>query len=215
MPSELSQPFVRQTLMTVGPVGALEVYFEPCSDQPARTAVLCAPNPRAGGTMGHKVVHAAARALRQCGWHTLRFNYRGVGKSEGVSGEHGEERDDVLSVLDFAARQLAQDQDELLVAGFSFGSWVGIPVGESHPRVGRMIGIGLPLAMREFPYAIGYGNKPLLVIQGTADEFSDRESVDSWVRARPARTELVWVDCGHFFHGHLTDLENAITSFSR
>lgn len=204
----------RDIYLSPGPVGDLEVYFEPCREGRAPTAVVCAPNPKAGGTMGHKVVHCAARALREAGFHSLRFNYRGVGKSGGRHGDHGEERDDVRAVLDLAAERYAAPDDEIILAGFSFGSWVGLPAGEAHSRVRRIIGIGLPLAMRDFPYAEGIGMKPLLVVQGREDEFATIEAVEHWVASRPGETQLAWIEAGHFFHGKLQELEAAIRGFA-
>lgn len=197
-----------------GPAGRLETFFEPSERRgPGPTAVVCHPNPKAGGTMGHKVVHTAAKALRAAGFHSIRFNYRGVGKSDGAHGDHGEERDDVRAVL-AAAGELAGARDPLMLAGFSFGTWVGLPEGELESRVIALVAIGMPLGVRDFPYPRGEGLKPLLIVQGREDEFAAPAGIDQWAAQRPGPTEIVWIDSGHFFHGKLRELEAAIEAFA-
>lgn len=162
--------------------------------------------------MGHKVVQTAAKAARRAGYHALRFNYRGVGKSEGVHGHHGEERQDVRAMLE-AARLVAGPRDPIVQIGFSFGTWVGIPEAELDARVRAIVAIGMPLDARDFPYATGYGEKPLLAVHGESDEFGSMPSIRRWVAARPAPTRLEAIDCGHFFHGKLKELEQVIVPF--
>lgn len=195
--------------LLAGPVGALDAYMEPAPGKgPGPIAVICHPNPRAGGTMGHKVCQTAAKAARERGLHALRFNYRGVGRSEGVHGNSGEEADDVRAILDHAATIAAGGR--IILMGFSFGTWVGLPVGESDGRVERVIAIGMPLDARDFPYAEGVGRKPLFVVQGDADEFGAKETVLHWVDRRPGPTHVSFIPSGHFFHGRLKELEQAI-----
>ena len=197
-----------------GPTGALEIYFEPAGEHRGPTGVCCAPNPTAGGTMGHKVVHVAARSLRAAGHHSMRFNYRGVGRSDGRHGTGGEEREDVTCVLDHAG-EVTNSGDSIVLIGFSFGTWVGIPAAEAHPRVDRIVALGMPLAMRDMDYAEGEGTKPLLVIQGRDDEFGDPAALRRWIDARPGPTTLVEVDSGHFFHGKLKVIESSMVDFLR
>jgi len=205
----------RRRFLTPGPAGDLEVLLEPCDERgvPGPTAVLCHPHPRGGGSLENKVVYSAARALRSAGWHTLRFNFRGVGKSGGEHDGEGAEKDDVRALLSLA-RESARADDPLLLLGYSFGAWMGLPVGEEDPRVTRLIGIGLPLDLREFSLS-PVGQKPILVIQGTRDEFARTETARTWARARGASTELLLLETDHFFGEKLAEVEESVRGFAR
>lgn len=205
--------FERRRFLTEGPAGELEVLFEPSPKNPevGPTAVVCHPHPQGGGTLENKVVYTAAKALREAGYHTLRFNFRGTGKSGGVHDGTGAEQEDVKAILALA-REFAGEHAPLILAGFSFGAWCGLPAGEADERVQKLIGIGLALGKREFTIPQD-GEKPLLVIQGTSDEFSTSRDVYQWVERRPGKTRIYWADTDHFFHGHLDEITTAIEEF--
>ncbi|MEW6745520.1 MAG: alpha/beta fold hydrolase [Planctomycetota bacterium] len=202
----------RERFLTPGPTGNIEVLFEPVAPEKGPTALLCHPHPAGGGNLDNKVVVAMARALREAGYHTLRFNFRGVGASEGTHDGSGAERDDVRAMLQLA-RTAAQPEDALLLAGYSFGCWVALPVAEEDERVVHLIAIGLPLGLRSFPLGEG-GRKPLLVIQGTQDEFGGKDDVLQWASQRPTPPEIVWLETGHFFHGKLDEVEEAVRAYA-
>ena len=101
--------------------------------RPAHAAVVCHPHPQFGGTMHNKVVFRLAAALVEHGIPALRFNFRGVGRSTGSYDEGRGEADDVRAAL--AALAARYPGVPLLLAGFSFGAWVGLPVGCADPRV--------------------------------------------------------------------------------
>ena len=126
------------------PAGRLEalLWTSPESD-PKFVAVVCHPHPLFGGTMHNKVVFQAAKALHQRGATVLRFNFRGAGQSEGEH-DHGRgEQDDVRAAIDYLAAEFPGRP--ILLAGFSFGSWVGLRVGCEDARVTQLIGLGLPV----------------------------------------------------------------------
>src|SRR5215510_13969268 len=118
-----------------GPAGKLEaVLWTPYGDTPPRSAALvCHPHPLFGGTLHNKVVYQASKALDGLGMPVLRFNFRGAGLSEGSHDRGRGERDDVWAALDFLAG--AFPGASLVLAGFSFGCWVGLAVGCADPRV--------------------------------------------------------------------------------
>jgi alpha/beta superfamily hydrolase len=91
---------------------------------------------------------------------------------------------------------------------------MGLPVGEEDPRVTRLIGIGLPLDLREFSLS-PVGQKPILVIQGTRDEFARTETARTWARARGASTELLLLETDHFFGEKLAEVEESVRGFAR
>ncbi len=148
MVSSMSPPLHR-TLLLPGPAGRLEalLWSPPDRDdgsQPPLAAVVCHPHPLFGGTMHNKVVYQAAKTLHGFHLPVLRFNFRGVGLSEGTHDKGHGERDDVSAALNFLATEYPQVP--LLLAGFSFGSWVGLRVGCGDARVTALIGLGLPVA---------------------------------------------------------------------
>ena len=118
--------------MLSGPAGRLEAILwstsgEGASEQPPLAAVVCHPHPLFGGTMHNKVVYQAAKTIHRFGLPVLRFNFRGVGLSEGTHDKGAGEVDDVQAAIEFLAQEYPGVP--LLVAGFSFGSWVGLRAG--------------------------------------------------------------------------------------
>src|ERR1700738_3977789 len=128
--------------------------------RPPLAAVVCHPHPLFGGTMHNKVVYQTAKTLHRFALPVLRFNFRGTGLSAGTHDSGRGESDDISAALDFLASEYPSVP--LLLAGFSFGSWVGMRVGCTDPRVRDLIGLGLPvgdLDSRAFSF-FGGGAKP-------------------------------------------------------
>jgi hypothetical protein len=161
--------------------------------------------------MHNKVVYRAAQALHKCGATVLRFNFRGAGLSEGVHDNgHGEE-DDVRVALDYLARDFPGRP--ILLAGFSFGSWVGLRVGCLDARVTRLIGLGLPVDSADFSYLDNYV-KPKLIVQGGIDQFGSRANLETLFETLPEPKRVVIVEgADHFFAGRLPEVSAAITSW--
>ncbi|HEY0661032.1 MAG TPA: alpha/beta hydrolase [Lysobacter sp.] len=205
-PSEASA-----TLTVPGPAGAIEMIVE-APEAPARplVAIVCHPLPTDGGTMHNKVVTMTARALRESGATTVRFNFRGTGGSTGQF-DHGHgEADDLRAV---AAWVRAQRPDaQLWLAGFSFGAYVSIKCA-AELRPGMLISIAPPAGRWDFA-AITPPDCPWLVIQGEDDEIVDPQAVYAWLdslKSLRQPPELVRMpDTSHFFHRRLIDLRGAI-----
>ncbi|MDQ3617510.1 MAG: alpha/beta hydrolase [Pseudomonadota bacterium] len=206
-------PAADSTPVTVaGPVGALELIVE-APDAAARplVAIVCHPLPTEGGTMHNKVVTIAARALRESGAATVRFNFRGIGMSEGTFDDGDGEADDLRAVAAWVRQQRPDAQ--LWLAGFSFGAYVTLKVAaELDP--GMLISIAPP-AGRSWDFAaIEPPGCPWLVIQGEADEIVDPAAVYAWLdglKQLRQPPELVKMpDTSHFFHRRLMDLRGAI-----
>ncbi len=195
-----------------GPAGAIEAIVEgPEADVVARPVVMviCHPLPTEGGTMHNKVVTMTARALHQSGAATVRFNFRGVGHSEGRF-DHGDgERDDLRAVVAWVRAQ--RPGVEVWLAGFSFGSYVAYSVA-SDLQAGLLLMIAPPAGGRGYRFAeIPQFDGPWLVIQGEADEVVDPEQVYEWVNGLQPSPELVRIpDSSHFFHRKLIDLRGAV-----
>src|SRR5262245_43320463 len=109
-----------QRLLVAGPAGQIECAIDLPAVSPFGTAVVCHPHPQHGGTMGNKVVQTLARAVLQLGWRSVRFNFRGVGASQGGWDNGVGEIDDALAVIEAQRDGTAP----LLLAGFSFGGYV-------------------------------------------------------------------------------------------
>jgi alpha/beta superfamily hydrolase len=202
------------------PAGRLAaLHDEPRGAPPARgprAAVVCHPHPVQGGTMHNKVVHAAAKALAAEGLHVLRFDFRGAGGSEGIHDGGRGEQDDVRAALDAAARLAGPPADgALLVAGFSFGSFVGLSVGLGDPRVAALLAIAPPVNTYDFS-AVAQAEKPLGVILAEQDELVPAADVEAFI-ARCRRPP--WVarvpGAGHLFHARLAAVREAVAEFAR
>ncbi|MEO6366095.1 MAG: alpha/beta fold hydrolase [Luteimonas sp.] len=203
-------PKVSTPLLIDGPAGPIEAIVEPPeADVPAQpvVAIACHPLSTEGGSMHNKVVTMTARALRELGITTLRFNFRGVGQSAGAFDDGDGERDDLRAVAAWVRSQRPQEQ--LWLAGFSFGAYVTLrAAGELQPDV--LISIAPPAGRWDFA-SIERPTMPWLVIQGDADEIVDPQAVYAWLEATRAQAELVKMpDTSHFFHRKLMDLRGAI-----
>jgi len=199
-----------KNLFLQGPVGRLEaVLWTPrAASRPHISALVCHPHPLFGGTLHNKVVYQTAKALDGLGIPVLRFNFRGTGLSEGKHDRGNGELDDVRAALDFLAAEFSGRA--LLLAGFSFGCWVGLRVGCEDARVPRLIGIGAPVNSSDFSY-LQRCEKPKLFVQGSNDQYGDVNKVRTMVSELPGENELVVVDeADHFFTGRIEELGRAI-----
>jgi len=193
-----------------GPSGRLEAMLWTVP-QPNHVALVCHPHPLFGGTMHNKVVYQTAKALHRRGTAVLRFNFRGAGLSEGIHDKGIGEQDDVNAAIGYLDKQFPGRP--ILVAGFSFGSWVGLKVGCSDSRVTKLIGLGLPVNDSDLTY-LRTCEKPKLIIQGGNDQFGSRVNVESLFSSLPEPKKLVIVEgVDHFFAGKLNEVGAAIEAW--
>jgi uncharacterized protein len=215
--------FLHRTLFLPGPAGRLEALLWDVPERdgiarPPLAAVVCHPHPLFGGTMHNKVVYQTAKTLHRFGLPVLRFNFRGTGFSEGAHDEGRGEQDDVSAALDFFASEYPGAP--LLVAGFSFGSWVGLRAGCEDSRVADLIGLGLPvgnLANQEFSY-LDACDKPKLLVSGELDAYGPPENLKAMVEKFPApvkeQTSIAIIPgADHFFAGHLPEVDRVIAAW--
>lgn len=198
-----------------GRAGRLEgLLWLPQHSQIRLAAVVCHPHPLYQGTMHNKVVYQTAKALDSFGVPVLRFNFRGVGASEGSYDRGRGEEDDVRSALDYLEAQFPGVP--LLGVGFSFGAWVALRAGCADRRVIELIGLGLPVDDRKLGF--GYLStcaKPKLLIQGENDQYAARVSFESFARTftqeAAKATRVVFIPAAdHFFKDHLTEMADAV-----
>jgi alpha/beta superfamily hydrolase len=209
--SDSPTTFPEQTgeLRLRGPAGAIEALADLPEPQHARagTAIVCHPHPLHGGSMHSKVVVMVERSLRELGLRTVRFNFRGVGASEGEYDDGRGETLDLLAVAEWAQR--ARPHDALWLGGFSFGSYVAL-LAARHLPLKQMISIAPPVGRWDFSAAIA-PPCPWLVVQGEDDDVVEPQAVFDWIEAMSDKPTLVRMpDTGHFFHRRLMDLRGAI-----
>ena len=195
-----------------GPAGRLEALLEApvlSPGQPVRAAVVFAhPLPIEGGTMHTKAVYRATKALARIGCAVLRFNFRGVGSSEGTWDDGPGEIADFRAALDVMAAQYPDT--ELWTAGFSFGSWVALTVGATDDRVRVLIGIAPPLDRYDFS-VVAKSTKPKFFIQGEFDEICPLKRMYEFYSQAPEPKELVVIDgASHLFDGKVLEVGDAI-----
>jgi hypothetical protein len=204
-------PVASTTVLVEGPAGHVEVAVDlPAAGEARRgLAVICHPHPPEGGTMHNKVVTMAARALVELGLAAVRFNFRGVGQSQGAYDNGRGEVFDLLAVANWAQR--TRPGDELWLAGFSFGAWVALQGARQLP-VQQMVSIAPPVGLRDFSGVLP-PPCPWLLVQGEADEVVPADGVFDWAERQQPRPEIVRMpETGHFFHRRLMDLRGAIKS---
>ncbi len=201
---------VKQSLIIAGPAGKLEALLEsPETADGSRIAILCHPHPQHQGTMLNKVVHTLARAMNDLGVPALRFNFRGVGMSEGTYADGNGEIDDLLAVAEYARQRWPGVA--IWLAGFSFGAVVAARAAvQISPD--RLVSIApavniLGRELRNIP------TMPWLIIQGDADDVVPVTEVVNWVGALDPQPELIVLPGpGHFFHGYLVDLRTTLVN---
>jgi alpha/beta superfamily hydrolase len=177
---------------------------------PTMAAVVSHPHPLYGGTMHNKVAFRIAQALVEHGLPTLRFNFRGVGRSTGSFDDGDGERQDVRDALDAMARRFPDLP--LCLGGVSFGVWVGFPVGCADSRVALLVGVGVPVDLLPFGDLVDC-QKPKLFVQGEFDEYGPQAEIERWFERLPDPKRLVVVPgADHLFTQQQLALHSALTT---
>jgi uncharacterized protein len=199
----------------VGPAGRLEALLDTPEPSPVRAAVVFAhPHPQHGGTMHTKVVFQGAKALSRIGCAVLRFNFRGVGASQGEFDRGEGEQADFRAALDYMAARYPGVS--LWAAGFSFGSWVALEVGALDDRVSVLIGIAPPVVTsvsgQDYTFeATLESTKPKFFVQGEADEVCPLEGMWQFYGRLQEPKELAVIDgASHLFDGKTQEVGEAL-----
>lgn len=190
-----------------GPAGALQVLVELPAEPPRALAILCHPHPLHGGTLNNKVVHQLSRTLRDLGAVSVRFNFRGVGESDGAFDQGHGELQDLLTVADWA--QARWPQSPLWLAGFSFGGYVALQ-GAERLRPQRLVTVAPAVTYFE-ERQLDLAGTDWLLIQGADDDVVPAQTVLAWSdRQRHQPTVALIERAGHFFHGRLNTLKEQV-----
>ncbi len=192
-----------------GPAGDLEYLWQPASDSAVCAAVVCHPDPMQGGTLHTRIVHHLARALWELGLPVLRFNFRGVGLSQGKHDKGRGEREDLRAAVVWLRARLPLP---LALGGFSFGARVAIEflADAPHPEIVRLIAVGTPLTRGPLPADWAWSG-PKLFLSGDRDEFAARADLEAYVRRLAEPRQLIWFPEGdHFLNGRMPEFRARI-----
>lgn len=187
-----------------GPLQLAGVFHQP--PKPRGAVVLLHPHPQFGGSMDNHVVLALEEALAPA-FATLRFNFRGVGGSEGVFDGGKGETDDARAALDFLE---GRGFRKVAVAGYSFGAWVAARLAASDPRVEAVALVSPPVSMFEFPAELPC---PVLAVSGRSDPFVPTGKLKAWAEALPGSKKLVVLDGDHIWLGGEEALARAVAEW--
>jgi alpha/beta superfamily hydrolase len=196
-----------------GPAGRLQGLLHRAAGAPGFLAVVSHPHPLFGGSMDNRVAYRTARGLEDAGALVLRYNFRGVGRSEGSHDRGLGEQDDLRAAMDFL-RASIEDTLPLILAGFSFGSVVSAKVAASDAKVKGLLLVGAPVRTHAFHELLGFG-RPVACVQGSRDEHGPIDALQAAWAAIPEPKRLVIVEgAGHFFEGEQPQLQASVTALA-
>ena len=207
-----------ESISLIGPVGSLEGLCDVPAGMPIKgIAVICHPHPLFGGTMQNKVVQTLAKAFVQNGWRAVRFNFRGVGGSEGVYDEGRGELEDLLHVIaqsqTLALQGSAPTGSALALAGFSFGAFVAsqaVAQMADNPNLDKVVLVGTAASNFSVAPVPQELHEKTLVVHGEVDDTVPLSSVMDWARPQSLPVTVI-PGVAHFFHGQLPLLRNLVS----
>ena len=192
-----------------GPAGRIEGRYHPARQKNAPIAIVLHPHPQFGGTMNHPIIYQLYYAFVHRGFSALRFNFRGVGRSQG-SFDHGQgELSDAAAALDWA-QTINPEAKSCWIAGFSFGAWIGMQLLMRRPEIAGFISVSPPANMYDFSFLAPCPSSGL-VIHGSADEVVPEPSVRKLVDKLQHQRDIV-IDyrviqgASHFYQDHMDEL---------
>ena len=197
-----------------GPEGRLEGRFHQAKGETPPIALLLHPHPQHGGTMNNRVVFQLFRSFTQRGFSALRFNFRGVGRSQGSFDDGLGEFSDAAAALDWVQAH-NPDAPECWVAGFSFGARLGLRLLTKQRAGTGFIAVAPPVKNLDFSFLTSWPAAGLIV-HGTNDTLVPLEGLRKWIEklqgAHPVRFQPI-EDASHFFEDHLAVLANVIHDY--
>ncbi|TYO88493.1 alpha/beta hydrolase [Oceanicella actignis] len=201
-----------------GPEGWLEGRYHPQKEKDAPIALILHPHPQYGGTMNNKVVYNLHYAFHRLGFSVLRFNFRGVGRSQGEYDQGVGELSDAASALDYL-QAMNPGARTTWVAGFSFGAWIGMQLLMRRPEITGFVSVAPPANMYDFSFLAPCPASGL-IINGEADRIAPKDDVQKLVdKLKTQRgieiTHKVIPGAGHFFEKELDDMIAQVEDYVR
>ena len=199
-----------------GPEGRIEGRYYHSKKHGAPVALILHPHPQHGGTMNNKVVYAMYENFISRGFSTLRFNFRGVGRSQGVFDNGQGELSDAASALDWMQGHNPNAQS-CWIGGFSFGAWISMQLMMRRPEITGFISVAPPASTNDFTFLAPCPASGLIV-HGSADEVVPVSSVDK-LAAKLSSQKNIEIDyrvvkgCNHFFNNHLPQLTDHLNDY--
>ena len=199
-----------------GSEGRLEGRYHHSKENHAPIALLLHPHPQHGGTMNNKVVYTLFHAFVRCGFSALRFNFRGVGRSQGTFDRGEGELSDAASALDWL-QTYNPNASVCWIGGFSFGAWIGMQLLMRRPEIDGFISVAPPANLFDFSFLAPCPASGL-IIQGDRDQLVPMESVQKLVHKLMHQRDLridyrVIAGADHFFTGQLEELAAAVEDY--
>jgi alpha/beta superfamily hydrolase len=199
-----------------GPEGRIEGRYQHSREPNAPIALLLHPHPQHGGTMNNKIVYALFRAFTKRGFSTLRFNFRGVGRSQGTFSRGEGELSDAASALDWL-QTYNQNAAGCWIGGFSFGAWIGMQLLMRRPEIDSFISVAPPASMYDFSFLAPCPSSGLIV-HGDQDEIVSVESVQKLVNKLSHQRDIkityqILKGANHFFTDQMPQLEETISDY--
>ena len=201
-----------------GPDGRLEGRYHPQKPKDAPIALILHPHPQYGGTMNNKVVYNLHYAFHRLGFAVMRFNFRGVGRSQGEYDEGIGELSDAAAALDYL-QHLNPNARATWVGGFSFGAWIGMQLLMRRPEIGGFVSIAPPANMYDFTFLAPCPSSGLIV-HGGADRIVPTSEVQKLVDKLKSQrgitiTHETLPEAGHFFENHLEEMTGLVEGYVR
>jgi hypothetical protein len=207
----LPDPGRAETLLLRGAAGAIETLVAVPAAAPAGVAVICHPHPLHGGALTNKVAYTLASCAAQAGLVAARFNFRGVGRSQGAHDDGRGETDDTLAVVAWLRQQLPAAP--LLLAGFSFGAFVSLKAA-APARPALQVSVAPPFKYFSAEPLPPRPAAPWLVVHSRDDDVVPYDETRATLaRFDPPPELATFDDAGHFFHGRLGELQQAVSTF--
>lgn len=199
-----------------GPEGRLEGRYHHSKETNAPIALVLHPHPQHGGTMNNKVVYGLYHAFVQRGFSVLRFNFRGVGRSQGAFDSGQGELSDAASALDWA-QAINPNSAQCWVAGFSFGAWIGMQLLMRRPEISSFVSIAPPASHYDFSFLAPCPSSGLIV-HGSADDVVPVASVQKLASKLQAQKNITVeyvpvAGANHFFSGHIDPMVSIVESY--
>lgn len=209
----MTSPVKKDVEFSNGPLLLEGVLASPAGQGPFPAVVICHPHPLYGGSMDNNVVNAIAESLARASFLTLKFNFRGVGLSQGKHSGGSGEQEDVGAAIDYLAGRKEADTGKLGLAGYSAGAAYGLPVAAADPRIKSLAGISPPLTMSDFGF-LKNCRKHKLLLAGEKDDFTDINRFLEFARALPEPCEFAaFRGVDHFWCGSEPLLAGRVTDF--
>jgi uncharacterized protein len=199
-----------------GPEGRIEGRYHHCKTPNAPIALLLHPHPQHGGTMNNKVVYALYHAFVRRGFSALRFNFRGVGRSQGTFDRGEGELSDAASALDWLQSYNANTRS-CWIGGFSFGAWIGMQLLMRRPEIDGFIAVAPPANLYDFSFLAPCPSSGL-ILQGDKDQIVTLEAQQKLVNKLSHQRDIkidyrILKGADHFFHGHMEELTTHVESY--